>query len=337
MNRIDNIFFTINKIERKFGKGSIIQFGSNFNLNNTNVIKTGSIFLNISLGIGGYPFGRIIEIYGPEASGKTTLGLHTIAELQKTKKYAAFIDVEHSLDVNYAKNIGIILGNLLLSQPNDGEQALEIINLLSKSNIIKLIILDSVAALVPKSEIIGTFNDIQIGIQARLMSRALRKLAIVISKNATTVIFINQIRIKVGLIFGNPEVTTGGKALKFYSSIRIDIKRLSNIKRGNNIIGNRVRVKIVKNKLSSPFKEIELDILYGLGISREGEILDLGIKSGIIKQNGAWLYLINIPIGQGREHFRQKIKKNSSIANYIKIKVFKTIYYKIEKYTRHKI
>ena len=328
---------TINRIERRFGKGSIMRLKSQSKFYSFGTFPSGSISLDVILGVGGYPVGRIIEIYGPESSGKTTLGLHAIAENQEIGGITAFIDVEHALDVNYAKRLGVVIEDLLISQPDNGEQALEIVNILSQSNNINLIVVDSVAALVPQSEISGDIQDIQVGIQARLMSKALRKLVTIIFRSKTSIIFINQIRIKIGIMFGSPETTTGGHALKFYSSIRIEVRRINNIKKNHEIIGNRTRVKISKNKLASPFREIELDILYGLGISREGELMDLGLKSNVLSKHGMWLSFNKRNIGNGRENCRQNMLNNNILTRKIQIEIFKEVFYKIETYRINKV
>ena len=295
----------ISSIEKTYGKGSIMKLGDGV-INNVESIPTGSISLDVALGIGGVPRGRVIEIYGPESSGKTTLCLHIIAEAQKAGGLAAFIDAEHALDVNYAKRLGVDTTNLLLSQPDFGEQALEITDTLVRSNALDIIVIDSVAALVPRSEIEGEMGDATMAVQARLMSQALRKLTGAISKSKTSVIFINQLRSKIGVMFGNPETTTGGNALKFYASVRLDIRRIAAIKEGNDVVGNRTKVKIVKSKVAPPFKEVEFDILYNEGISKTGDLLDLAANLGIIKKSGAW-FTFEEDRYQGREQFRQKL------------------------------
>ncbi len=298
----------ISSIEKTYGKGSIMKLGDGV-INDVESIPTGSISLDVALGIGGVPRGRVTEIYGPESSGKTTLCLHIIAEAQKAGGLAAFIDAEHALDVNYAKRLGVDTTNLLLSQPDFGEQALEITDTLVRSNALDIIVIDSVAALVPRSEIEGEMGDATMAVQARLMSQALRKLTGAISKSKTSVIFINQLRSKIGVMFGNPETTTGGNALKFYASVRLDIRRIAAIKEGNDVVGNRTKVKIVKSKVAPPFKEVEFDILYNEGISKTGDLLDLAANLGIIKKSGAW-FTFDEDRYQGREQFRQKLIEN---------------------------
>ncbi|HSX06420.1 MAG TPA: recombinase RecA [Candidatus Saccharimonadia bacterium] len=306
-------------IEKQFGKGSIMKLGEAHAVN-VETTPTGSLSLDLALG-GGIPRGRIIEIYGPESSGKTTLTLHAIAEVQKAGGTAAFIDAEHALDPAYAKRIGVDIENLLLSQPDNGEQALEITETLVRSSAVDLIVVDSVAALVPRAEIEGDMGDPQMGLQARLMSQALRKLTGVISRSKTTVIFINQIRMKIGVMFGNPETTTGGNALKFYASVRMDIRRISQIKAGDAIIGNRARVKVVKNKIAPPFREAEFDIMYNQGISTAGDILDLAVKDNIIEKSGAWFAYGGEKIGQGREAAKTYLQENPGIQEEVAVKV----------------
>lgn len=308
------------QIEKQFGKGSIMKLGDKV-YENMDVIRTGSIALDMALGVGGYPKGRIIEIYGPESSGKTTLALHAIAEAQKDGGYAAFIDAEHALDPNYAKALGVNVDNLILSQPDNGEQALEITEQLVKSRAIDIVVIDSVAALVPKAEIDGDMGDSHIGLQARLMSQAMRKLSGVISKTNTVVIFINQIREKVGILFGSPETTSGGRALKFYSTIRLDIRRVEAIKSGDQIIGNLTRIKVVKNKVAAPFKSVQIDLIYGEGISRFGEILDLAVDCDIIHKSGAWFSYGGEKIGQGRENAKRYLKENIAVTAEIEEKI----------------
>jgi len=306
-------------IEKQFGKGSIMKLGEAHTVN-VETTPTGSLSLDLALG-GGIPKGRIVEIYGPESSGKTTLTLHAIAEVQKKGGTAAFIDAEHALDPAYAKRIGVDVENLLLSQPDNGEQALEITETLVRSNAVDLIVVDSVAALVPRAEIEGDMGDPQMGLQARLMSQALRKLTGVISRSKTTVIFINQIRMKIGVMFGNPETTTGGNALKFYASVRMDIRRISQIKAGDAVIGNRARVKVVKNKIAPPFREAEFDIMYNQGISTSGDILDLAVKYEIVEKAGAWFAYNSEKIGQGREAAKTYLQENPKVQNEIAKKV----------------
>ena len=301
------------QIERQFGKGSIMRLGDKKVLKDVLVIPTGSISLDCALGLGGIPRGRVTEIFGPEASGKTTLALHMIAEAQKLGGIAAFIDAEHALDTVYASKLGVKLDDLLISQPDTGEQALEITEVLVRSAGIDLAVIDSVAALVPKAEIDGEMGDAHMGLQARLMSQALRKLAAVINKSNTSVVFINQIRQRIGVMFGNPETTTGGMALKFYSSLRLDIRRISPIKEGENVVGNRTRVRVVKNKMAPPFKHAEFDIMYGEGISREGDIIDLAVDNNIISKSGTWYSYKDERLGQGRENAKKFLKENPDI------------------------
>ena len=311
---------TLKQIEKQFGKGSIMKLGEKV-YEDMEVIPTGSLTLDFALGVGGYPKGRIIEIYGPESSGKTTLALHAIAEAQKQGGYAAFIDAEHALDPKYAKALGVDIDNLILSQPDTGEQALEIVEQLVRSNAISIIVIDSVAALVPKVEIDGDMGDAHVGLQARLMSQAMRKLSGVISKTNSTAIFINQIREKVGVMFGSPETTSGGRALKFYSTIRLDIRRVEGIKQGDQIIGNLTRVKVVKNKVAAPFKVADIEIIYGKGISREGEILDMAVEKEIINKSGSWFSYNGEKIGQGRENVKEFIRSNKEFAKEIEVKI----------------
>ncbi|HHW56609.1 MAG TPA: recombinase RecA [Clostridia bacterium] len=322
----------ISQIERQFGKGSIMRLGDTAKLN-VEVIPTGSLELDIALGVGGVPRGRIIEIFGPESSGKTTLALHMIAEAQKMGGTGAFIDAEHALDPVYAKNLGVNIEDLLVAQPDTGEQALEIAEALVRSGAVDIIVIDSVAALVPKAEIEGEMGDSHVGLQARLMSQALRKLAGVTSKSKTIVVFINQLREKVGVPFGNPETTPGGRALKFYATIRLDVRKGDPIKQGNEVVGNRTRVKVVKNKIAPPFKQAEFDIMYGEGISREGSILDIGASIDIIEKSGAWYSYGDIRLGQGRENAKQFLKENKEIADEIERKIrenFNLAYNKIK-------
>ena len=300
------------KIEKDFGKGTVMRMGEE-NVENVEVIPTGSIALNQALGVGGYPKGRIIEIYGPESSGKTTLAIHAIAEAQKAGGIAAFIDAEHAFDRFYAEKLGVDVDNLWISQPDNGEQALEIADQLIRSSAIDIIVIDSVAALTPKKEIEGDMGDNVVGLQARLMSQALRKLTSTVSKTNTTCIFINQLREKIGVMFGNPETTTGGNALKFYSSVRLDIRRVTSIKDGDNVIGNQVRVKVVKNKVAPPFRKAEFEILFGEGISKIGEILDLGVEYGIIKKSGSWFSYNEAKLGQGRDATKAVLKDNPEL------------------------
>lgn len=301
------------QIEKQYGKGSVMKLGDTSTHMNIETIPTGSISLDIALGLGGVPKGRIIEVYGPESSGKTTVALHMVAEAQKRGGIAGFIDAEHALDPVYAKNIGVDIDNLYISQPDNGEQALEITETMVRSGAVDIIIVDSVAALVPKAEIDGDMGDSHVGLQARLMSQALRKLTAVISKSNCVVIFINQLREKVGVMFGSPETTTGGRALKFYSSIRLDVRRIESLKQGGDIIGNRTRIKVVKNKIAPPFKEAEFDIMFGQGISKEGDVLDLAANENIIIKSGAWYAYNDAKIGQGRENAKSFLKDNPEI------------------------
>ena len=316
----------LSKIEKQYGEGSVMILGDDVKLD-IDAIPTGSLALDIALGIGGIPKGRIIEVYGPESSGKTTLALHMLAEAQKMDGTGAFIDAEHALDPGYAKNLGVDVENLIISQPDTGEQALEITEALVRSNAVDLIIIDSVAALVPKAEIDGDMGAAQIGLQARLMSQALRKLTGAINKSKCTVVFINQLREKVGIMFGNPETTTGGRALKFYSSVRLDIRKSENIKKGDEIIGNRVRVKVVKNKIAPPFRQAEFDIMYGKGISSVGNILDVAAEADIVKKAGAWYSYGEERLGQGRENAKDFLEENPDILKEIDYKV--RVYYNL--------
>ena len=311
----------IAQIERQYGKGSVMKLGDNTANMNVETVPTGSLSLDIALGLGGLPKGRIIEIYGPESSGKTTVALHCVAEVQKRGGIAGFIDAEHALDPVYAKNIGVDIDNLYISQPDNGEQALEITETMVRSGAIDIVVVDSVAALVPKAEIDGDMGDSHVGLQARLMSQALRKLTAVISKSNCTVIFINQLREKVGVMFGNPETTTGGRALKFYSSVRLEVRRVEALKQSGEVTGNRTRVKVVKNKIAPPFKEAEFDIMFGEGISCEGDILDLAAGINIIVKSGAWYAYEGTKIGQGRENAKQYLKDNPEICKEIENKV----------------
>jgi recombination protein RecA len=300
----------VSAIEKQFGKGSIMRLGEAGDAPPIAVVSSGSIGLDLALGVGGYPRGRVIEIFGPESSGKTTLALHAIAEVQKAGGVAAFIDAEHALDVSYARKLGVNLGDLLVSQPDTGEQALEIAEQLVRSGAVDLIVVDSVAALVPKAEIEGEMGDAHMGVQARLMSQALRKLTAVVSRNASTVVFINQIRMKIGVVFGNPETTTGGHALKFYASVRLDIRRIGQLKEGEQVVGSRTRVKVVKNKVAPPFREAEFDIRYGVGVDRLAEALDLGVERNLVEKSGAFYALDGERIGQGRERAVEWLKAN---------------------------
>ena len=309
------------QIERQFGKGSIMKLGQDNPVMDVEATSTGSLGLDIALGIGGLPKGRIIEIYGPESSGKTTLTLHVVAEEQKKGGVCAFVDAEHALDPQYAKKLGVDLNELLISQPDTGEQALEIVDTLVRSGAVSLIVIDSVAALVPKSEIEGDMGDMQMGSQARLMSQAMRKLTASIGRSNCMVIFINQIRMKIGVMFGSPETTTGGNALKFYASVRLDIRRIGSIKDKDEIVGNSTRVKVVKNKVSPPFKEVEFDIMYGEGISKTGELVDLGVKAGVVEKSGSWYSYGDERIGQGRENAKLFLKSNPAVALAIEDKI----------------
>lgn len=309
------------QIEKQFGKGSIMRLGEGEAIEDVQVVSTGSLGLDVALGVGGLPRGRVVEIYGPESSGKTTLTLQVIAEMQKTGGQCAFVDAEHALDVQYAQKLGVQVHDLLISQPDTGEQALEIVDSLVRSGAVDLIVIDSVAALVPKAEIEGDMGDSLPGLQARLMSQALRKLTATIKKTNCMVIFINQIRMKIGVMFGSPETTTGGNALKFYSSVRLDIRRIGSIKKGEEVIGNETRVKVVKNKVAPPFKQAEFDILYGAGISRQGEIIDLGVSAKIVDKSGAWYAYKGEKIGQGRDNAREFLKENPDLAREIENRI----------------
>ena len=313
------------QIQKQFGKGAIMKLGDDNALTDIQAISTGSITLDVATGIGGVPRGRIIEIYGPESSGKTTLTLHIIAEAQKTGGKAAFIDAEHALDPEYARNLGVDINELLVSQPDTGEQALEICEMLVRSGALDVIVIDSVAALVPKAEIQGAMGDSHVGLQARLMSQALRKLAGAINKSKTAVIFINQLREKVGVMFGNPETTTGGRALKFYSTMRMDVRRIESIKSGDSVLGNRTRVKIVKNKVAPPFKQAEFDIMYGEGISKAGDILDCAVENGVVEKAGSWYSFDGERIGQGRENVKTYLQSNPDIMDRIEGLILDTI------------
>ncbi|PYU30639.1 MAG: recombinase RecA [Acidobacteria bacterium] len=303
----------IAQIEKQYGKGSIVRLGSRDVLVPVSVIPTGALSLDTALGVGGFPRGRVVEVYGPESGGKTTLALHVIAEAQKTGGQAAFIDAEHALEPSYARKLGVDVDNLLVSQPDNGEQALEIAETLIRSGGVDVVVVDSVAALVPKAELEGEMGEPQMGLQARLMSQALRKLTAIVSKSRTCLIFINQIREKIGVLFGNPETTTGGRALKFYASIRLDIRRIQAIKDGDRVVGSRTRAKVVKNKVAAPFREAEFDILYGEGISREGDLLDLGVENGLIEKTGTWMSFGGERLGQGRENARVFLRENTDI------------------------
>lgn len=311
----------LTQIEKAYGKGSVMKLGDSGANMNIETVPTGSLSLDIALGLGGVPKGRIIEVYGPESSGKTTVALHMVAEVQKRGGIAGFIDAEHALDPVYAKNIGVDIDNLYISQPDNGEQALEITETMVRSGAVDIVIVDSVAALVPKAEIDGEMGDSHVGLQARLMSQALRKLTAVISKSNCIVIFINQLREKVGVMFGNPETTTGGRALKFYSSVRMDVRRIETLKQGGEMVGNRVRVKVVKNKIAPPFKEAEFDIMFGKGISKEGDILDLAAKENIVEKSGAWYSYNGNKIGQGRENAKNFLQENANLCMEIEEKV----------------
>ena len=323
-NKLKALQAAMSKIEKDYGNGSIMKLGDE-KIEQVEVIPTGSISLNVALGVGGYPKGRIIEIYGPESSGKTTLAIHAIAEAQKAGGIAAFIDAEHAFDRFYAAALGVDIDNLIISQPDNGEQALEIADQLIRSAAVDIVVVDSVAALTPKKEIEGDMGDNVVGLQARLMSQALRKLTSTISKTNTTCIFINQLREKIGVMFGNPETTTGGNALKFYSSVRLDIRRVTAIKDGDNVIGNQVRVKIVKNKVAPPFRKAEFEITFGEGISRVGEIVDLGVEYGIIQKSGSWFSYNDTRLAQGRDATKQVIKDNPELAEELEAKIMEKI------------
>jgi recombination protein RecA len=320
-----NLDLAIAQIEKQHGKGSIIRLGNRDVLVPVSVIPTGSISIDAALGIGGFPRGRVIEVYGPESGGKTTLTLHVIAEAQKLGGQAAFIDAEHALDPVYARKLGVDVDNLLVSQPDNGEQALEIAEALIRSNAVDVVVVDSVAALVPKAELEGEMGDPQMGLQARLMSQALRKLTGIVSKSKTCLIFINQIREKIGVMFGNPETTTGGRALKFYASIRVDIRRIQAIKEGDRVIGSRTRAKVVKNKVAAPFREAEFDIIYGEGVSREGDLLDLGVMKNVLEKSGTWISYKGERLGQGRENARIFLKEHEDIRGKIENELRKAL------------
>ena len=313
-DKLKAVAAAIGAIEKQFGKGAVMRLGEGAEPQKVDVIPTGSVGLDLALGCGGYPRGRVMEIYGPESSGKTTLTLHAIAQVQAQGGVAAFIDAEHALDVTYARKLGVKIEDLLISQPDTGEQALEIAETLVRSGAVDLVVIDSVAALVPKAEIEGEMGDQHMGLQARLMSQALRKLTAVVSRNGATVVFINQIRMKIGVIFGSPETTTGGNALKFYCSVRLDIRRIGAIKDGEQMVGNRTRVKVVKNKMAPPFREAEFDILYGGGISRPHELLDLGAERGLVEKSGAWFEVAGERLGPGREKAAEALRANTALA-----------------------
>ena len=321
IDKMKALDLAMRQIEKDFGKGSIMKLGEASSKMNIEVIPTGALSLDIALGVGGIPRGRVIEIYGPESSGKTTVALHMIAEAQKLGGYAAFIDAEHALDPEYARRLGVDVDNLLISQPDNGEQALEIADALVRSGAIDIIVIDSGAALVPRAEIEGEMGDSHMGLQARLMSQALRKLTSTVSRSNTLIIFINQIRMKIGVMFGNPETTTGGNALKFYASVRIDIRRIGSIKDKEDVIGSQTRVKIVKNKVAPPFKIVDFDIMYGEGISKTGELIDLGVKAGIVEKAGAWFSYKGEKLGQGRENAKLFLKENPAVAEEIENKI----------------
>ncbi|WPL15988.1 Recombinase A [Thiorhodovibrio winogradskyi] len=320
-NRKKALAAALGQIEKQFGKGSVMRMGDAGAIRNIEVVSTGSLGLDVALGIGGLPRGRVIEIYGPESSGKTTLTLHAVAEVQKTGGTAAFVDAEHALDPQYAEKLGVNMSDLLVSQPDTGEQALEITDMLVRSGAVDMVVVDSVAALTPKAEIEGEMGDSHVGLQARLMSQALRKLTANIKRSNAIVIFINQIRMKIGVMFGSPETTTGGNALKFYSSVRLDIRRIGSLKKGEEVIGNETKVKVVKNKVAPPFKQVTFDILYGEGISREGEIIDLGVAGNIIDKSGAWYSYSGNRIGQGKDNVRNYLKENPDMAADIEAKI----------------
>jgi recombination protein RecA len=324
-DRIKALELAMTQIERSFGKGSIMRLGERPANLSIEVIPTGSLALDLALGVGGVPRGRVVEIYGPESSGKTTVALHIIAEAQKAGGTAAFIDAEHALDPLYAKNLGVDIDSMLVSQPDTGEQALEIVETLVRSGALDVVVVDSVAALVPRAELEGEMGDAHVGLQARLMSQALRKLTGAISKSRTTSIFINQIREKVGIMFGNPEVTSGGRALKFYASVRLEIKKIDIIKQGTDVVGNHCRAKVVKNKVAPPFKQAEFDIMYGQGISREGGLIDIGLNLNIINKSGAWLSYGEERLGQGRENAKDFLKEHPEIAREVESKIRSTI------------
>jgi len=323
--KVKALDLAISQIDKQFGKGSVMRLGDRKILDEMQIIPSGSISLDSALGIGGIPRGRIIEIFGPESSGKTTLALHLIAEAQKLKGLAAFIDAEHALDAGYAKNLGVNIDDLLISQPDSGEQALEITETLVRSGALDIVVIDSVAALVPRAELEGEMGDAQMGLQARLKSQAMRKLSGAISKSKTCVVFINQIREKIGVLFGNPETTTGGRALKFYSSIRVDVRRIASIKDKEVVIGNRTKVKVVKNKVAPPFREAEFDIMYGTGISREGDVIDVAVKYNVIEKSGTWFSYGEERLGQGRENVKRFLLENPDIYKDVELKVRKIL------------
>lgn len=316
-NRNRALDLAMGQIEKQFGKGSIMRLGSDFKIPAIETISTGALSLDLALGVGGIPKGRIIEIFGPESSGKTTLALHILAQVQKQGGVAAFIDAEHALDIQYAQNLGVKPDDLLISQPDTGEQALEITEMLVRSGAIDLLVIDSVAALTPRAEIEGDMGDSHMGLQARLMSQALRKLTSIVSKSNCSIIFINQLRMKIGVMFGNPETTTGGNALKFYASIRLDIRRIAALKQGQDVVGGRTRVKVVKNKVAPPFKQAEFDIMYGKGISREGDLLDLGVDNDIVEKSGSWFSYKGERVGQGRENAKQYLQEHPEMTDEI--------------------
>jgi len=323
--KVKALDLALSQIDRQFGKGAVMRLGDRMASDEMNIIPTGSISLDAALGIGGVPRGRIIEIFGPESSGKTTLALHIIAEAQKTSGLAAFIDAEHALDANYAKNLGVNTDDLLISQPDSGEQALEITETLVRSGALDVVVIDSVAALVPRAELEGEMGDAQMGLQARLMSQAMRKLSGAISKSKTCVVFINQIREKIGVMFGSPETTTGGRALKFYASVRIDVRKTASIKDKEQVIGNRTKAKIVKNKVAPPFREAEFDIMYGIGISREGDIIDVAVDHNVIEKSGTWFSYGNDRLGQGRENVKRFLLENPDTLKEVELKVRKIL------------
>jgi recombination protein RecA len=324
-NKVKALSAALSQIEKQFGKGSIMRLGESSIAQDIQAVSTGSLGLDIALGIGGLPRGRVVEVYGPESSGKTTLTLSVIAQMQKLGGTAAFIDAEHALDPQYAQKLGVDISELLISQPDNGEQALEIADMLVRSSSVDVVVIDSVAALVPKAEIEGEMGEPQMGLQARLMSQALRKLTANIKRSNTLVIFINQIRMKIGVMFGNPETTTGGNALKFYASVRIDIRRIGSIKKGDEVIGSETRAKVVKNKVSPPFRQAEFDILYGEGISREGEIIELGVQHRIVEKSGAWYSYKGDRVGQGKDNAREYLKEHEELAEEIEAKIREAI------------